>query len=65
MDERLRQGLSVAELIIIKRDFDLLIKIATKLPPEVQIQLTPYTALFCYEVIEYMEIKGKDSCLVC
>lgn len=60
MYERLRQGLSVAELIIIKRDFDLMIKIATQLPPEVQTQLIPYTALFCYEVIAYMKKKRQD-----
>lgn len=60
MDERLLLALPVAEMLIIKRDFDLLIKIATQLPPEVQTQLTPYTALFCYEAIEYLRRKGQS-----
>lgn len=60
MDERLLLALPVAEMLIIKRDFDLLIKIATQLPPEVQTQLTPYTALFCYEAIEYLRSKGQS-----
>ena len=47
MDDLLSRALSVAEILIIKRDFDLLIKIATQLPAEIQTQLTPYTALFC------------------
>ena len=51
--------LPVAELLIIKRDFDLLKKIATQLQPEVQLQLTPYTALFCYEAYEYLKKHGQ------
>lgn len=59
MDDKLRLVLPIAEMLIIKRDFDLLIKIATQLSPEVQTQLTPYTALFCYEAIEYLKSKGQ------
>ena len=58
MDDLLNRALAVAEILIIKRDFDLLIKIATQLPAEIQTQLTPYTALFCYEAIEYLKKKG-------
>lgn len=60
MGKRLHLALPVAEMLIIKRDFDLLIKIATQLPPEVQTQLIPYTALFCYESIEYLKSKGQS-----
>ena len=60
MDDLLSRALSVAEILIIKRDFDLLIKIATQLPAEIQTQLTPYTALFCYESIEYLKKKGQN-----
>lgn len=60
MDEQLQLALPVAEMLIIKRDFDLLIKIATQLPSEVQAQLTPYTALFCYEAIEYLKSNGQN-----
>ena len=38
MDDLLSRALSVAEILIIKRDFDLLIKIATQLPAEIQTQ---------------------------
>lgn len=60
MDDLLNRALAVAEILIIKRDFDLLIKIATQLPVEIQTQLTPYTALFCHEAIEYLKKKGHD-----
>ena len=36
MDDLLNRALAVAEILIIKRDFDLLIKIATQLPAEIQ-----------------------------
>ena len=54
MGIQLDSAIQMAELLIIKRDFDLLKKIATQLKPEIQIQLTPYTALFCYEVLDYL-----------
>lgn len=60
MEEKLTSALQIAELLIIKRDFDLMKKIATQIPPEVATQLTPYTALFCYEIIEYMKKNGQD-----
>lgn len=52
--------LHMAELLIIKRDFDLLKKIAIQLKPELQMQLTPYTALFCYEVLDYLNKQGQQ-----
>ena len=58
MNDLLKVTLPMVEILIIKRDFDLLRKIATQLKPEIQIQLTPYTALFCYEVIEYLNKRG-------
>ena len=50
MELQLDSTIQMAELLIIKRDFDLLKKIATLFKPELQMQLIPYTALFCYEV---------------
>jgi hypothetical protein len=55
----LEDALSMAELLIIKRDFDLLAKIATQMRSELQIQLTPFTALFSYEVVCYLNQKGQ------
>lgn len=52
------KAISVAEIAIIKRDFDLLRKLAMRLMPELQLQLLPYAALFCSEVIEYLNNKG-------
>ena len=60
MDEKIAFALQNAELRIIKRDFDLMKKIGTQIQPEVALQLTPYIALYCYEVIEYMKRKGYD-----
>lgn len=59
MEKQFSLVLPITEMLIIKRDFDLLIKIATQLPSEVQTQITPYTALFCYESIKYLESKGQ------
>lgn len=56
----LESALQMAELVIIKRDFDLLKKIVTKLNPELQTQLIPYTALFCYEVLDYLSKQGQQ-----
>lgn len=58
MNDLLKAALPMAEILIIKRDFDLLRKVATQLKPETQVQLTPYIALFCYEVIEYLNKRG-------
>lgn len=60
MGIQLDSAIQMAELLIIKRDFDLLKKIATQLKPELQIQLTPYTALFCYEVLDYLNKHGRQ-----
>ena len=60
MGIQLDSAIQMAELLIIKRDFDLLKKIATQLKPEIQIQLTPYTALFCYEVLDYLSKQGQQ-----
>lgn len=49
-----KTALSVAEMTIVKRDFDLLRKISLNLSPDIQMQMIPYTALFCYEVIEFI-----------
>ena len=57
MELQLDSTIQMAELLIIKRDFDLLKKIATLFKPELQMQLIPYTALFCYEVIDYLNKK--------
>lgn len=60
MGIQLDSAIQMAELLIIKRDFDLLKKIATQLKPELQMQLTPYTALFCYEVLDYLSKQGQQ-----
>ncbi|MBQ7372473.1 MAG: hypothetical protein IJW67_11465 [Blautia sp.] len=60
MDEILNSVLQVAEILIIKRDFDLLKKIVTNFPSEMQLQLIPYTALFCYEGLEYLKKVGQE-----
>lgn len=59
MDNLLSTALPVAELLIIKRDFDLLRKLATSISPELQMQFIPYTALFCFESIEYLNKMGN------
>lgn len=58
MGEELNSVIQTAELVIIKRDFDMLKKLVPQLPNEVQTQLTPYIALFCHEVLEYLERRG-------
>lgn len=61
MQELLLTALPMAEMLIIKRDFDLLKKIALQMKPELQMQLTPYTALFCHAAIEYLNKKGNTA----
>lgn len=60
MDDLLATALPVAEMLIIKRDFDLLKKIAKNLKPELQAQFTPFMALFCHESIVYLNKKGQN-----
>ena len=59
MTDKLSTGLSLAELTIIKRDFDLLKKIMLNLPHELAVQMVPYSALFCYEVSQYLNDHGQ------
>lgn len=59
VNEKIETVLPMAELLIIKRDFDLLSKIATQMKQEFQIQLIPYTALLCHEVVEYLSNRGN------
>ena len=54
------KALPMAEMTIIKRDFDLFKKLALSLTPDIQTQLVPYSALFCYEVIGYLNKNGAD-----
>lgn len=58
MSTQLDAVLPMVEITIIKRDFDLLRKLATQLKAETQTQLIPYTALFCQEALEYLNKKG-------
>ena len=60
MNDLLKHVLPLAELTIIKRDFDILKKIAFQMKPELQLQLIPYTALFCYGAIEYLNNNGYE-----
>ncbi len=51
----LETALPVAEITIIKRDFDLLRKLIPNISTKVQAQMTPYSALFCYEAMAYLK----------
>ncbi len=55
MDDLFNNVLLVAEITVIKRDFDLLRKLVPNLTNDVQTQMVPYTALFCYEAIQYLK----------
>ena len=59
MSDKLSTVLPLAELTIIKRDFDLLKKIMLSLPHELAVQMVPYSALFCYEVSQYLNDHGQ------
>ena len=50
MHDLLMTALPVAEITIIKRDFDLLRKLVLNLTSDVQTQMVPYSALFCSSV---------------
>jgi len=58
----LKATLPVAEILIIKRDVDLMMKLFN-LPAEIRslfgINFLPYAALVCYEAINYMDKKGQ------
>lgn len=58
MSNKLSTVIPLAELTIIKRDFDLLKKLILKLPNELKVQMVPYSALFCYEVSQYLKDHG-------
>lgn len=55
MHELLMAALPVTEITIIKRDFDLLCKLIPNITNDVQTQMIPYYALFCYEAITYLK----------
>lgn len=55
MQKLIATALPLAEISIIKRDFDLLRKLIPNLTNDVQTQMTPYTALFCYEAMAYLK----------
>jgi len=59
MNELLMIALPVAEITIMKRDFDLLRKLVPNLTDDVQTQMVPYSAMFCYEAMTYL--KKYDS----
>lgn len=63
MTEHLETVLPFAEMIIIKRDFDLLRKLLPSLTPDVQTQMVPYSALFCYEAMVYLKKYNPTLCL--
>ena len=59
----LEKAIPVAELLIIKRDVDLLKKIATakpKVDPIFMNQIIPYITMVCHEAVKYMNNKGAD-----
>lgn len=55
MTELLPIALPIAEITIMKRDFDLLRKLLPNLTSDVQTQMVPYSALFCYEAMAYLK----------
>ena len=60
-EETLRVTLPVAEILIIKRDIDLIKKLLLmpgKLRSYYGMYFTPYVALVCYEALNYLEKKG-------
>ena len=59
MSNMLDVAIPLAEVTIIKRDFDLLKKIMLSLPHELAVQMVPYSALFCYEVSQYLNDHGQ------
>ena len=63
MTECLDAALRVAEITIIKRDFDLLRKLLSNLTLDVQTQMVPYSALFCYEAIVYLKKYNPSLCV--
>ena len=63
MAELLETALPFAEMIIIKRDFDLLRKLLQSLTADVQTQMVPYSALFCYEAMVYLKKYNPTFCL--
>ena len=54
MNELLMIALPVAEITIMKRDFDLLRKLVPNLTDHVQTQMVPYSAIYCYEAMTYL-----------
>ncbi len=58
MSDVLDVAIPLAEITIIKRDFDLLKKLILMLPNELKVQMVPYSALFCYEVSQYLKDHG-------
>ena len=61
MIEILKTALPLAEIAIIKRDFDLLRKLLPSLTSDVQTQMAPYSALFCYEAMVYLKKYDPSS----
>ena len=55
MHELLKKALPIAEITIIKRDFDFLRKLLLNLTNDILAQMVPFTALFCYEAISYFK----------
>ncbi len=58
MNETYESVLDYAELLIVKRDIDILKKFALNLDPLLQYQLLPNLSLICYEVAVWMKQKG-------
>lgn len=51
MSNSFNPSIKLAELLIIKRDFDLLVKLIPSLGSEINANIMPYCSLFCYEAI--------------
>ena len=58
MNPQFKATLPMAELLIIKQDFDLLRKMVPQLKSEIVLPLVPYISLFCYEALIYLHKKG-------
>lgn len=60
MNNQLKVVIPLAEITIIKRDFDLLKKIILNMPHELAVLMMPYSALFCHEVNLYLKDHGYN-----
>lgn len=57
------QALLQAEVLIVKRDFDMLRQLVTIMPKAVNTLLIPNVAMLCYEALDYLKKRGYPVAL--